>query len=86
MDDNELAGTQRPGQGAPAEVRSRPVRVPSGPIWRKSSFSGYNGNCVEVAALGPGRVGVRDSKGGADGPVLQFTRDEWAGFLATVPR
>ncbi|MEV5827496.1 DUF397 domain-containing protein [Spirillospora sp. NPDC052242] len=36
--------------------------------WRKSSHSGANGNCVELAAL-PGAVGVRDSED-PDGPVL----------------
>lgn len=40
----------------------------SGATWRKSSHSGANGNCVELAAL-PGAVGVRDSKD-PDGPVL----------------
>jgi len=52
--------------------------------WRKSSYSGYNGNCVEVADLGAGRIGVRDSKAGASSPVLQFTRADWAAFLGTV--
>lgn len=33
------------------------------PRWRKSSFSGNgDGNCVEVAPLPGGGVGVRDSK------------------------
>ena len=49
--------------------------------WRKSSFSGSNG-CVEVAIL-DGAVAVRDAKDPA-GPVLRFTRDEWAAFLAGV--
>lgn len=49
--------------------------------WRKSSFSGYNGNCVEVADLGRGWMGVRDSKAGVNSPVLQFTRRDWARFL-----
>lgn len=49
--------------------------------WVKSSFSG-SGNCVEVRACGAG-VQVRDSKD-PDGPVLTFTRAEWAAFLAGV--
>jgi len=38
------------------------------------------GSCVEVASL-EGGVAVRDSKD-KDGPILQFTRDEWSAFLA----
>ncbi len=30
--------------------------------WRKSSFSGMEGNCVEVAALDDGRIAVRNSR------------------------
>lgn len=48
-------------------------------VWRKSSFSVGNGECVEVAA-GPAGVRVRDSKN-PDGPVLVFNPDEWAAFL-----
>jgi Domain of unknown function (DUF397) len=33
--------------------------------WRKSSYSGQSGNCVEVARNLPGLVAVRDSKGPA---------------------
>lgn len=44
--------------------------------WRKSSYSNQGGGCVEVADLG---VGVRDSKD-PSGPILYFTRDEWAAF------
>ena len=52
--------------------------------WRKSTFSAYNGNCVEVADFGRGRVGVRDSKAGPGSPVLQFGQGEWADFLTRL--
>ena len=51
-----------------------------GPHWIKSSRSFYHSNCVEVARLPDGRVGVRDSKD-ADGPILRFTPREWRAFL-----
>jgi len=52
--------------------------------WIKSSKSGTNGgNCVEVARLDDGRIGVRDSKN-PDGAVLRFTRAEWEAFLDGV--
>lgn len=50
--------------------------------WRKSSYTGGEGNCVEVAKL-PDGVAVRDSKD-PDGLVLRFTADEWRAFLARV--
>ena len=51
--------------------------------WIKSSLSFSNGNCVEVANLTGGRVGVRHSKD-TEGPVLRFTPDEWHAFLGGV--
>lgn len=46
--------------------------------FRTASASG-GGNCVEVAVRSD-RVAVRDSKD-TQGPVLQFTADEWSAFL-----
>lgn len=41
-----------------------------------------DGGCVEVAITEA--VAVRDSKAGSDGPVLWFSRAEWANFVAAV--
>ena len=49
-------------------------------VWAKSSLSFSNGNCVEVAELAGGSVGVRNSRD-PEGPVLRFTQGEWNAFL-----
>jgi hypothetical protein len=51
--------------------------------WIKSTSSYGNGDCVQVASLPDGGVGVRDSKD-PDGPVLEYTPAEWRAFLAGV--
>ncbi|HEV2639413.1 MAG TPA: DUF397 domain-containing protein [Actinocrinis sp.] len=51
--------------------------------WRKSDACGFQGECVEVAMLPGGGVGVRDSKA-EGGPVLEFSGAEWAAFVAGV--
>lgn len=53
----------------------------TGLTWRKSTASTGNGECVELAALPDGTVGVRDSKD-PDGAVLKFTRAEVRAWLA----
>jgi Domain of unknown function (DUF397) len=52
--------------------------------WWKSSYSTYNGNCVEVAALQSGEVGVRDSKDKLTGAILTFSAADWSVFLGAV--
>lgn len=63
----------RPGSGQPG----------SGLNWVKSSLSFSNSNCVEVADLPDGGVGVRHSKD-TEGRMLQFTPGEWHAFLGGV--
>jgi hypothetical protein len=52
--------------------------------WRTSSYSGPNGNCVEVADLRDGRRAVRDTKDRGRGPILMFTPGEWRAFVAGI--
>ena len=51
--------------------------------WIKSSYSGSEANCVEVARGEPRVVAVRDSKD-PDGPKLVVAPEEWRTFTASV--
>ncbi|MBF6329967.1 DUF397 domain-containing protein [Nocardia transvalensis] len=52
-------------------------------VWFKSSRSSGGSECVEIAHLPQGMVGVRDSKN-PTGPALIFTPTEWDAFTATL--
>jgi hypothetical protein len=64
-------------------LRQRPTQPGTGVYWRKSTLSLSNGNCVEVADLPNGTIGVRHSKH-TRGPVLRFTPAEWNAFVGGV--
>ncbi|WP_039794249.1 DUF397 domain-containing protein [Nocardia araoensis] len=55
----------------------------SGARWFKSSHSGGKDDCVEVAHLEGGMVGVRDSKN-PTGAALVFAPGIWDAFTAHV--
>lgn len=55
----------------------------SGAKWYKSSRSSSTKDCVEVAHLDGGMVGVRDSKN-PTGPALVFSPADWDTFTAGV--
>jgi hypothetical protein len=50
--------------------------------WKKSSYSGNTGNCVEVA-ITRSVVGIRDSKD-PDSTVLMVTREAWGEFTGDL--
>jgi hypothetical protein len=49
-------------------------------VWRKSSYSGASGGCIEVTGNMQGFVAIRDSKN-AEGPELTFVMTEWVRFV-----
>ncbi|MGW4716107.1 DUF397 domain-containing protein [Nocardia sp. NPDC004260] len=55
----------------------------SGASWFKSSHSESNGQCVEVAHLNDGTIGMRDSKN-PTGPALRFNPTAWDTFMSAT--
>ena len=62
------------------------MRIPDGNgiVWRTSSYTGGQGNCIEVAPTAS-TVLVRDTKD-REGPVLAVPATAWRAFLADIPR
>ena len=53
------------------------------PRWRKSSFSGNGGDCVEVGQLSNGVIVVRDTKD-RSGTARCYAPAAWRAFVAGV--
>lgn len=51
-------------------------------VWRKSSRSGGEGQCVETTST-PGHIFVRDSKN-PTGPTLSCNQTDWSAFLSAI--
>ena len=54
--------------------------IGSRPRWRKSSYSGSTGDCVEVAYSRAGSVVIRDTKHRTEGALMVSGRT-WGAFL-----
>lgn len=53
-------------------------------VWRKSSYTANNGNCVEVASTTPvDGIFVRDSKN-TELPAVRARRSQWASFVTAI--
>lgn len=66
---------------APGKTES--VNRRASPVWRKSSRSIANGQCIETATFPDGRLAVRDSVDKA-GPKAIFNASEWRTFVKRV--
>ncbi|MGW2843705.1 DUF397 domain-containing protein [Streptomyces sp. NPDC001274] len=62
---------------------NRPAGELTTAIWRTSSYSGVDNNCVEHAALPSGRQAVRDTKDRGRGAQV-FGAASWRTFVAAV--
>ena len=53
--------------------------------WRVATYTGGQGNCVEVGSSAAA-VAVRDTKDRESGPVLRFAPSVWQAFTENLKR
>lgn len=53
-------------------------------LFRKSSYSSQQGECVEIADTADHGRAVRDSKQREGGPLLIVSRESWQAFLGQM--
>ncbi|MEU2514190.1 DUF397 domain-containing protein [Streptomyces syringium] len=56
---------------------------PASVTWRRSSYCGTQGECLEIADGLPGLTPVRDSKN-LNGPILPFSAAAWSVFITAL--
>jgi len=54
------------------------------PRWRKASYSGNGGNCVEVGQGHDGTILLRDTTQDGRGPVHRYPAEAWRAFVAQI--
>lgn len=63
---------------------NEPRTSPHPAVWRKSSYSEGQNNCVEVTYTSPVQVRVRDSKLGSGSPILTVTAGGWRALINAI--
>src|ERR1700684_1452017 len=81
--DGRASHANAPAGSSQPTVTSHPVRTDD-VKWRKSSRSGYSGNCVEIPNFGDGHIGIRGAKANGRGPAIFVAPAGWSAFVAGI--
>ena len=55
----------------------------TGATWRKATYSNAQGSCIEAGSMA-GRILVRDTTQGGNGPVVGVSPQSWRQFTASI--